>query len=153
MILGGIVAFGIFGIIGLSLLGASAASHHAIGHRSTTVSDSCHLASTDEGLAADEVTAGDWQNAYARAVAGLRINDGCHEEKSALVNRGYLMTMKAWSEHHLSSGDSVTDMNEAITLLQECQTTPGIYGTHEGAACETQEDSNIRQKQNWEMGY
>jgi hypothetical protein len=59
--------------------------------------------------------------------------------------------MKGLAEHHLSQGDSRTDLNQANTLLVECQTQPDLYGTKTGASCETQEQYNISAQTNWDM--
>jgi hypothetical protein len=75
----------------------------------------------------------------------------CGNDDDNLLNKAYLMSFKALSEHYLSSGDSATDLNQANALLVECQTHPGFYGTHTGAQCETQENNNIRTQTNWEM--
>jgi hypothetical protein len=89
--------------------------------------------------------------AYSAAVAGLAANQKCDDETRHLVNEGYLLSMKAFAEHYLSAGDSRTDFNQANALLVQCQTHPGLYGTHTGAGCETQEQYNIRVQTNWDI--
>jgi hypothetical protein len=74
----------------------------------------------------------------------------CDDENEQIVDRGFLLSFKAEAEHYLSSGDSRTDINQATTLLAQCQTLPGIYGTHLGAVCESQEEINIRRKIDWD---
>lgn len=64
---------------------------------------------------------------------------------------GFLLGDKAIAERHLSSGDSMTDINQAMTLMAECQTQPAFYGTSDGAFCETEEDVFIGYKTNWQM--
>jgi hypothetical protein len=89
--------------------------------------------------------------AYADAVKGLAVNEQCDDDDQQVINKGYLLSMKAFAEHYLPNGDAGTDFNQANSLLVECQTRPGIYGTHTGAECETQEKNNISQETNWEL--
>jgi hypothetical protein len=108
----------------------------------------------DEALAHERTAASDGishQAAYNAAVAGLADNEHCSNDDQHLINEGYLLSMKGMAEHYLKDGDSQTDLNQANALLVECQTRPGIYGTHTGAACETQEMNNIKAPTNWEM--
>jgi hypothetical protein len=92
------------------------------------------------------------QAQYDSAISGLIWLDRCDgDDDQKTVMKGYLLSMKAYAEHDLGEGDYQTDFNEANQLLVECQTTPGIYGTHEAAECETQENYNIRATTNWEM--
>jgi hypothetical protein len=80
-----------------------------------------------------------------------QVSGNCSDDNLALVAKGLLLGAKALNEHHLSSGDSRTDINQAITLLAQCQSTPGLYGTQVGAGCETEEETLINYKINWEM--
>jgi len=102
-----------------------------------------------QGIADDN--AGDYSGAYKNASHGLRINDGCEVQEFDHLNAGYLLGVRAIAEHHLPQGDSRTDINQAITLLAECQTQPDFYGGTIGARCETQEEALISNKTNWEM--
>ena len=88
---------------------------------------------------------------YKAAVDGLAKNEQCTDHNQHLVNEGYLLSVKGLREHYLPEGDSQTDLNQANALLVECQTTPGLYGTHIGAACETQEMKNIKATTNWQI--
>lgn len=90
-------------------------------------------------------------SAYGASIKGLAANERCDNETEQLVNKGYLLSMKAFAEHYLRDGDSRTDFNQANALLVECQTRPGLYGTRTGAGCETQEQYNIRAQTNWEI--
>jgi|HubBroStandDraft_5_1064220.scaffolds.fasta_scaffold16673_4 hypothetical protein len=119
---------------------------------STETSDSaCDTANKREIQAADYINNDEYQKAYDTAISGLHYVELCDNDDDNLLNKGYLLSFKALAEHHLSSGDSATDLNEANALLVECQTHPGFYGTHVGAQCETQENNNIRTQTNWEM--
>ena len=92
-----------------------------------------------------------YQSMYDLSVSGLHYAELCDDDNTKVLLKGYLLSFKANAEHHLSSGDSATDMDQATTLLAECQTLPGVYGTHAGAQCESQEDDDIRMKQQWDM--
>jgi hypothetical protein len=111
--------------------------------------DYCAEALADEKLAAASSTSK--RRSYAAAVAGLAANERCSDAESRLVNQGYLLSMKAFAEHDLGTGDWRTDMNQANALLVSCQTEPDLYGTKIGASCETQEQYNIRATTNWEI--
>ena len=119
--------------------------------RTTSSADSCDVATSREQAAVHAVNNGQFQKAFDLAASGLHYNDSCDDSNDQLVNKGYLMTMRAISERHLRSGDWKTDLNEANAALVSCQTTPGLYGTHVGAQCETQEKNNIEDETNWEM--
>ena len=92
-----------------------------------------------------------YQSTYDLSVSGLHYAELCDDDNTKVLLKGYLLSFKANAEHHLSSGDSATDMDQATTLLAECQTLPGVYGTHAGAQCESQEDDDIRMKEQWDM--
>jgi hypothetical protein len=113
--------------------------------------DACDIASSREHSAVAHLDNDQYQAAYDDAVSGLNHNDNCSYDDAEMVNKGYLLSIKALAEHHLSSGDSQTDLNQANQLLVECQTQPGLYGTSTAASCETQEQNNISQQTNWEM--
>jgi hypothetical protein len=113
--------------------------------------DNCHIADQREHTAADAMNAESYQKAYDLSVSGLHYVQLCSNDIDALISKGYLLTFKGASEHYLHSGDSETDLNQANTLLVECQTTPGVYGTHQAALCETQENTNIRVQTDWDM--
>ena len=146
---------------GASTAVATAATH---GHqpastRSTKNTDStaisgdsaCQIADSRERQAADYINHDHYQKTYDTAVSGLHYVSLCDDDDDNLENRAYLLSFKAIAEHNLSSGDSRTDLNEANTLLVECQTHPGFYGTNVGAQCESQEQYNIQDQTNWEM--
>lgn len=114
--------------------------------------DYCADATSDSNKAVAHEKAGDHSASYAAAVAGLAANERCDDDDEHIVNEGYLLSDKAFAEHYLPQGDWRTDFNQANALLVECQTRPALYGTHEGAGCETQENYNIRQTTDWEMG-
>lgn len=125
---------------------------HEVSNVSAPANDtSCQTADQRERQAADYINNDQYQKTYDTAVSGLHYVELCGNDDDNLLNKGYLMSFKALAEHHLSSGDSATDLNEANALLVECQTHPGFYGTHVGAQCETQENNNIKTQTNWEM--
>jgi hypothetical protein len=98
----------------------------------------------------------DWQKAYRASSKGINyIENSCPSGATnpdvQYVTKGYLLSYKAFAEHHLPQGDSRTDLNEANQLLVECQTEPGIYGTHEAAECESQEQNNITAQTKWDV--
>lgn len=111
--------------------------------------ENCSKADSIENQAA---AASGSQQIYDLAVHGLAVNDYCSDDTDKLINKGYLLSFKGTAEHNLASGDSKTDLNEANQLLVECQTAPGVYGTHAAASCETQEENNIHAQTNWDMG-
>jgi hypothetical protein len=111
----------------------------------------CDTADTLERESAADINAGRMQATYDAAISGIHYNDLCDDETNKTVNAGYLLSFKAFAEHDLGSGDWRTDFNQANALLVQCQTTPGLYGTHAGAQCETQETNNIKSVTNWEM--
>lgn len=92
-----------------------------------------------------------YQSAYKNANSGLTYAENCDDETDQLVDKAYLLTIRGFAEHDLTVGDSRTDLNQANTLLVECQTKPGLYGTKQGAECETQEQNNIRAQTNWDL--
>ena len=111
----------------------------------------CQTASSRERQAAAYINNDQYQKTYDTAMSGLHYVSLCDDEDDNLLNKAYLMSFKALAEHHLSSGDSKTDLNEANMLLEECVTHPGFYGTHVGAQCETQQKNNISTETSWEM--
>jgi hypothetical protein len=129
----------------------SPASHERSGVSVSSSDTACNTADQRERQAADYLNNSEFQKTYDTAVSGLHYVELCGSDDDNLVNKGYLLSFKALAEHHLSSGDSKTDLNEANQLLVECQTHPGFYGTHVGAQCETQETNNIQAQTNWEM--
>jgi hypothetical protein len=92
-----------------------------------------------------------YQRQYDIAVSGLHYSELCENELIHTVLKGKLLGWKAVSEHQLSSGHSADDINQAITLLARCQMLPGAYGESIGANCETEEETLIRIKMNWDM--
>ena len=116
------------------------------------VAHACETANTLEREAARHINADEYQATYDSSMSGLHYNALCSDETDKLINKGYFMSFKAYAEHQLGNGDWRTDFNEANQLLVECQTTPGVYGTHTAALCETQEKNNISSETHWEMG-
>lgn len=112
------------------------------------VARACDKASAYTKLAISAENSGAHQKAYDDSVAGLARVGGCDDEDQQNELRGYLLSQKALSEHHLSSGDSATDLNQAITLLKKCQTA--YHGSQNGAGCETEEETLISHKTQWE---
>lgn len=121
------------------------------GHNVSSSSGACDTADKRERESADALNNGHYQKAYDTVVSGLHYVELCQDDDDNLVNKAYLMSFKASAEHHLSSGDSRTDLNEANQLLVECETRPSLYGTHVAAQCETQENTNITEQTNWDM--
>lgn len=155
-VIGGIVVVG-FLLVTCSAISTvnsvtNVASHERGGVSVSSADSNCQLADKREHEAADAINNDQYQKTYDTAVSGLHYVGLCGNDDDNLLNKGYLLSFKALAEHHLSSGDSQTDMNEANALLVECQTHPGFYGTHVGAQCETQENNNISTTTQWEMG-
>lgn len=92
-----------------------------------------------------------YQAAFDDAAKGLAVNDRCSDDDVHQLNEGFLLSVKGMSEHYLSSGDSRTDLHQAETVLEECQTNPHFYGTHTGASCETQQENDIQTTTNWDV--
>ena len=92
-----------------------------------------------------------YQSAFDDAVKGLAANERCDQSDEQTLNEGFLLSVKGLSEHYLSSGDSRTDLHQAETQLEECQTNPHYYGTHTGAVCETQQENDIKSTTNWDV--
>lgn len=138
--------------------GTSAASraanwaNHSTPASAAPVPNYCGKATAYERQASSDLDSRDFRGAYHNSASGLSLNASCSDETDRLVNRAYLLSMKGLAEHYISVGDSRTDLNEANMLLVQCQTRPGLYGTHEGAECETQENNNIRSQSNWDLG-
>lgn len=112
----------------------------------------CGRAHQYQVTATSDFNANEYSGAYHNAVSGLSINDSCAEENDHLTNAAYLLTVKALAEHHLSVGDSRTDLNQADMLLEQCITKPGLYATQIGAGCETQQHINTGYETNWDLG-
>jgi hypothetical protein len=91
------------------------------------------------------------RSAYNAAVSGLAASAECDDSMRNMHN-GFLLSVKGMAEHYLPEGDSQTDLNQANALLVKCQTTPGLYGTHDAAFCETQEQNNISWQIAWRLG-
>jgi hypothetical protein len=81
---------------------------------------------------------------YDASISGLANLDNCEsaDEGTYIRFNGFLFSIKGLAEHNLPDGDSQTDLNQANALLVKCQTMPGLYGTHNGASCESQEQTN-----------
>jgi hypothetical protein len=110
--------------------------------------DYCADADKAERAAADAPVG---RRQYQIVIAGLAANERCSDDTNQLINKGYMLSFKAMSEHAIGAGDWRTDFNQANQLLVECQTKPGLYGTKVAAQCETQEGYNIRASTQWEM--
>ena len=119
--------------------------------RQNRESHPCDTADSLESETVSALNAGSKQRAYDSAVSGLHYNELCDDSTSKTVNGGYLLSFKAHAEHDLGIGDWRTDYNQANALLVQCQTMPGLYGTHTGAQCETQEHSNISWETHWDI--
>ena len=128
--------------------GSSASSNSASYGAPKPSPDYCKQADDLERKASK---ATDHSTMYALAVKGLAVNARCDDDHDQMVNKAFMLSFKAYAEHYLPHGDSRTDFNQANQLLVECQTTPGIYGTHLAAQCETQEQNNIKTTTNWDI--
>lgn len=128
------------------------AAEHARETRQNAIDHACETANNLERKAADYANADSMQATYDTAVSGLHFTELCDNTTDALIDKGYLLSFKAYAEHGLGNSEWRTDYNQANALLVQCQTTPGLYGTHEGAQCETQETNNIKQTTNWDVG-
>lgn len=158
---------GCLGLIGalvlVAIIGAAISATHSgggsisssngghAGTRHVAAHDFCAEATADSNKSVAREKASDHRGAYNAAQAGLKANESCEDGDNHLLNEAYLLSDRAFSEHYLAEGDWRTDFNQSNALLVECQTRPGLYGTHTGASCETQEGYNIRQTTNWEM--
>lgn len=118
----------------------------------TPVVDFCTEAMALETRSIVAMKAGRWAAGYTLVQKGLIAERSCGSPTRSMIGKGYLLSMRAFAEHRLPYGDSQTDLNQAEQLLEECQTTPGIYGTHRAAECESQEQDDIRAQTNWETG-
>jgi flagellar biosynthesis GTPase FlhF len=110
----------------------------------------CDTMWTYQHSATDAYNSDNYQAAFDAAVSGLHYAEACDSDTAGMIAKGYLLFDKAISEKHLSSGDSEVDVNQAVTLLSSCQSTPGVYGTETAARCEKTEDNAIRYKMQWE---
>jgi len=115
-----------------------------------SANDDCDNAVQHSNQAFTDFNAGDYSGGYKNADTAVRLADSCSGTDTPSV-KGFALSARAFNEHHLSYGDSTTDLNQAEQLLADCQTQPGYYGTHRGALCETQEENDISTKQNWDM--
>lgn len=129
----------------------AAVAAHEQQARQNRESHPCDTADSLESESVGDINGGRMQAAYDAAVSGLHYNELCDNSVSQTVNGGYLLSFKARTEHDLGSGDWRTDYNQANALLVQCQTTPGLYGTHAGAQCETQEHNNISWETHWDI--
>lgn len=111
----------------------------------------CQTADSLERKAADQINAESYQETYDTVVSGIHYNDECDTESDQTINSGFFLSFKAVAEHELGTGDWRTDFNQANQQLVECQTMPGVYGTHLAGVCESQEQNNISRQTNWEM--
>jgi hypothetical protein len=98
-----------------------------------------------------DLNSGFYQRAYNDANSGIALVDQCNDVDAQLMIKAFLLSFRGLAEYHLSQADWQTDINQANTLLVECQTRPAFYGTRQGAKCETQEQYNIRASTRWEM--
>ncbi len=130
----------------------AAAAQAAADARAEKEAHPCDTADALELKAVAAATANDWQLTYDTSMSGIHYNDECDSDNDKIVNAGFFLSFKANAEHELGSGDWQTDYNQANQLLVECQTTPGIYGTHLAGVCESQEQGNISRQTHWEMG-
>ncbi|GAC1401627.1 MAG: hypothetical protein NVSMB64_00040 [Candidatus Velthaea sp.] len=128
------------------------AAEHARKVRQYTIDHACDTANELELKAAGYENADNMQATYDTSVSGLHSAELCDNTTEALLEKGYLLSFKAYAEHGLGNSEWRTDYNQANALLVQCQTTPGLYGTHAGAQCETQETNNIKQTTNWDVG-
>ena len=111
----------------------------------------CTMARQRTQEAAQYENAGEYQREFDASVSGLNYANACEDGDLKTRTKGFLLAAKAVAEHKLGSGDSETDLDEAIMLLEKCQTDPRFYGTDEGAQCESMEDTATRLKTSWEM--
>lgn len=111
----------------------------------------CDYASTRVTQGWEDFKGSAYRSAFDNAEKGLAANDRCDDDDQKQLNEGFLLSIKGMSEHYLSSGDSRTDLNQAETVLEQCQTNPRFYGTHTGAECETQQENDISATTNWEV--
>ncbi len=129
---------------------ASSASSSDTGDTSAPTSGDCESSIEHTNQAFKDFEAGDYSGGYKNANSAVHLADACSDADMPSA-KGFALSARAFNEHHLSVGDSTTDMNQATQLLADCQTQPAYYGTHQGALCETQEENDISTKMNWDM--
>lgn len=157
-VIGGIVVvIFIIGACASGLNSTSSPSHNSYtstssdsSSRASSGNDDCKSAVQHSNQAFSDFNAGDYSGGYKNAETAVQLSESCSENDLPSV-KGFALSAKAFNEKHLSQGDSATDINQAIQLLSDCQSRPGYYGTHEGALCDTQEENDIKTKDNWDM--
>lgn len=119
---------------------------------STTISQrSCISALDHASQAMKDYDADDYEGGYKNANTAVSLADSCPQGGDQDSAKGFALSARALNEHHLSYGDSRTDLNQAEQLLASCQSDVGYYGTHSAALCETLEQNDISTETNWEM--
>jgi hypothetical protein len=136
---------------GLSKTNSSYASSDTSSSYSSQATDDCEKSSQHSDQAWSDIKADDYAGAYRNANTAVSLSDACNSGGDYDSTKAYALFARAIAEHHLTQGDSRTDLNQAITLYASCQADPGYYGTHAGAVCETAEQNAISWQTNWEM--
>lgn len=113
--------------------------------------DPCETAYHYEIGASAAFKADEYRTAYNRANSGLRAANECNDRENAMIRKAFLLSIRGLAEHNLPDGDSRTDLNQANQLLEECETTPALYGTATAAGCETQQQNNIQAQTQWDI--
>jgi len=152
-LIGGIVVL----IIGLGMCSAAssvtqiATRSHQYESQSGNGMAACNNSVSHTNQAWKDFNAGDYQGGYNNANTAVHLADSCRDGGDRDSALGFALSARALNEHHLSVGDSRTDLNQAEQLLASCQSDVGYYGTHEAAVCETQEQNDISAQTDWEM--
>lgn len=129
----------------------NSSSSSSVSTTSDNSTNDCNSSVTHTNQAWKDYNAGDYDGGYKNANTAVSLADSCNQGGDYDSAKGFALSARALNEHHLSQGDSRTDLNQAEQLLSSCQSDVGYYGTHAAAVCETQEQNDISAETNWEM--
>ncbi|MGC2632653.1 MAG: hypothetical protein WA215_00430 [Candidatus Cybelea sp.] len=83
--------------------------------------DGCYEPGALSDAALNAIDKEEWQSAFDTAQKGLKSNETCRNTGHKILNDGFLMTAKGWSEWHLGmKSQALADMQSADSLLQRC---------------------------------
>lgn len=128
-------------IIGaLMVVGTSSCAHHA--QPVQTAVEACGLARFDLDQAIDKANVSHYRDAYADSLRGLEATKSCKDRTAGLVDEGFLLSMKAMTEHFVTHEDYSRDLDRAQALLERCRKMESKVGLAMSARCEAQEQQN-----------
>lgn len=107
------------------------------------LSDACGIARLRLIQSSDFSNAYRYRDAYDAAVRGLKANAACGDRNAEVVNKAFLLSTKAISEHFVSRDDSSIDLSRAIRLLERCQQMRSKLGPDVSERCKAQEQGDI----------